>query len=121
VEKLAALTSRPSRRAFDRLFAPTADRNALYDQVRIAAILCGATTVGEVTASDGERRVTVQLRGAKATVRPEAPSGKFVATVTTVDSMIDAASGTFGVRLELPNPGLRIPAGAKCKIAFGGK
>lgn len=59
-------------------------------------------------------------RGAKATVRPEAPNGKFVATVTTVDSMIDAASGTFGVRLELPNPGLRIPAGAKCKITFGG-
>jgi CubicO group peptidase (beta-lactamase class C family) len=68
VEQLAALTSRPSRRAFDRLFAATAGRKAIYDQVRIAAILCGATTVGEVTAGDGERHVTVQLQGAKAAV-----------------------------------------------------
>jgi multidrug efflux pump subunit AcrA (membrane-fusion protein) len=55
------------------------------------------------------------------TVRPEAPGGRYTATVTAVDSIIDAASGTFGVRLELPNPGLRIPAGAKCKISFAGK
>jgi len=60
-------------------------------------------------------------KGARATVRPEAPNGRFKATVITVDSVIDAASGTFGVRLELPNPGLAIPAGAKCKIAFDGK
>ena len=60
-------------------------------------------------------------RGARASVRPEAPGGRFTATVTAVDSIIDAASGTFGVRLELPNPGLRIPAGAKCKLTFGGK
>lgn len=59
--------------------------------------------------------------GVSAIVRPEAPGGAYRATVTTVDSIIDAASGTFGVRLELPNPGLRIPAGAKCKVAFGGK
>jgi hypothetical protein len=31
---------------------------------------------------------------------------------------MDAASGTFGVRLELPNPGNQIPAGAKCKARF---
>lgn len=57
--------------------------------------------------------------GTVAMVRPEAPDGRFKAVVTTVDSIIDAASGTFGVRLELPNPGLRIPAGAKCKLTFG--
>lgn len=60
-------------------------------------------------------------KGTRATVRPEAPGGRFGAVVTTVDSIIDGASGTFGVRLELPNPGLRIPAGAKCKLTFGGK
>jgi len=60
-------------------------------------------------------------KGAQATVRPEAPGGKHRARVKTVDSVIDAASGTFGVRLELPNPGLAIPAGARCKVVFDGK
>jgi RND family efflux transporter MFP subunit len=56
--------------------------------------------------------------GEKARVTPEAPGGDFVATVALVDRVIDAASGTFGVRLELPNPGQRIPAGAKCRVKF---
>lgn len=60
-------------------------------------------------------------KGVTASVRPEAPNGVFKAVVTTVDSVMDAASGTFGVRLELPNPGFQIPAGAKCKVNFGGK
>jgi len=32
--------------------------------------------------------------------------------------VIDAASGTFGVRMELPNPKFRLPAGLKCRVAF---
>lgn len=56
--------------------------------------------------------------GAKAKVTPEAPGGDFAAVVVLVDRVIDAASGTFGVRLELPNPGQRIPAGAKCRVKF---
>jgi hypothetical protein len=35
-----------------------------------------------------------------------------------VDRVVDAASGTFGVRLQLPNPGYRLPAGLKCEIRF---
>ena len=42
------------------------------------------------------------------------------ATVTTVDRVIDAASNTFRVRLELPNPGGALPAGLRCKIEFAG-
>ena len=38
------------------------------------------------------------------------------AKVTTVDRVIDAASNTFRVRLELPNPGGTLPAGLRCKI-----
>jgi hypothetical protein len=38
--------------------------------------------------------------------------------VDVVDRTIDAASGTFGVRLLLPNPGNRIPAGVKCRARF---
>ena len=29
-----------------------------------------------------------------------------------------AASGTFGVRLELPNPDFKLPAGLKCTVRF---
>ena len=46
--------------------------------------------------------------------------GVFKARVVVVDKVIDAASGTFGVRLELANPGNRIPAGIKCKVRFSG-
>ncbi len=57
--------------------------------------------------------------GMKAKVIPEAPiGGQYVAEVKIVDRVIDAASGTFGVRLELPNPNLRLPAGLKCKVVF---
>ena len=45
-------------------------------------------------------------------------SGSYTATVKVVDRVIDAASGTFGVRLELPNPGNKIPAGMRCNVRF---
>jgi membrane fusion protein (multidrug efflux system) len=40
------------------------------------------------------------------------------AKVVVVDKVIDAASGTLGLRLQLPNPGHRIPAGIKCTVEF---
>ena len=53
---------------------------------------------------------------------PEAPiGGQYTAEVKIVDRVIDAASGTFGVRLELPNPGYRLQAGLKCKVIFQDK
>lgn len=42
------------------------------------------------------------------------------ATVKTVDRVIDAASNTFRVRLELPNPGNALPAGLRCKVELEG-
>jgi len=57
--------------------------------------------------------------GIKAEIAPEAPvGGTHVAKVTVVDRVVDAASGTFGVRLELPNADYRLPAGLKCKVRF---
>ena len=57
--------------------------------------------------------------GAKARVRPAQPvTGEFEATVLVVDRVFDAASGTFGVLLELPNPGGTLPAGHRCKLTF---
>ena len=52
-------------------------------------------------------------------VTPEDPvGGDYQASVTVVDKVIEAASGTFGVRLLLPNPDLALPAGLKCKVRF---
>ncbi len=57
--------------------------------------------------------------GQRARVVPEQPvGGRYSATVEIVDPTVDAASGTFGVRLKLPNPGYRIPAGVKCRASF---
>jgi RND family efflux transporter MFP subunit len=57
--------------------------------------------------------------GMVAEVRPEAPvGGVYKAKVTIVDRVVDAASGTFGVRLELPNPDYKLPPGLKCKVRF---
>jgi len=48
-------------------------------------------------------------------VRPVAPiGGIFQAKVTVVDPVFDAASGTFGVRLEMPNPDEATPVGVRC-------
>jgi len=58
--------------------------------------------------------------GMKGTVMPEKPiEGKYEARVKVVDRTVDAASGTFGARLELPNPKAAIPAGVKCRVRFG--
>jgi RND family efflux transporter MFP subunit len=55
--------------------------------------------------------------GMRADVMPELENaGAHEATVELVDPMGDAASGTFGVRLSLPNPGRQIPAGLKCQV-----
>ena len=58
-------------------------------------------------------------KGMKAVVQPQAlVSGKFNAKVVIVYGVVDAASGTIGVRLELPNPKYLIPAGLKCTVTF---
>jgi RND family efflux transporter MFP subunit len=57
--------------------------------------------------------------GQRAEVTPQAPlNGTYIARVTVVDRVVDAASGTFGVRLELPNRDYHLPAGLKCRIRF---
>jgi RND family efflux transporter MFP subunit len=59
------------------------------------------------------------VSGSKAKIRPEEPiKGTYTATIAVVDHVLDAASGTFGVRLALPNPDLHLPAGIRCKVEF---
>jgi RND family efflux transporter MFP subunit len=55
--------------------------------------------------------------GMTASVEWEIPvGGAHKATVTVVDPVVDAASGTIGVRLELPNPRRLLPAGTRCWV-----
>ena len=57
--------------------------------------------------------------GQRAVVMPEQPvGGRHETTVAVVDRIVDAASGTFGVRLELPNKKHTIPAGVRCRVQF---
>jgi RND family efflux transporter MFP subunit len=57
--------------------------------------------------------------GMKADVHPEgnAPT-TYQAHVTVVNRLVDSASGTFGVRLEMPNPNNALPAGLACTVKF---
>ncbi len=57
--------------------------------------------------------------GGVAEVYPEAPiGGKHLAKVLVVDQVFDAASRTFGVRLELGNEDHSLPAGLRCRVKF---
>jgi RND family efflux transporter MFP subunit len=57
--------------------------------------------------------------GTKAAVIPEIPGDEVqMGSVTIVDRVVDAASGTFGARLELPNPDGAIPSGLHCQVRF---
>ena len=58
-------------------------------------------------------------KGMRADVFPVIPSGsKVVGKVIIVDSVIDAASGTFGVRIQVPNKKRQLAAGVKCQVKF---
>ncbi len=57
--------------------------------------------------------------GMSADVKPENSLGRvYKVKVKIVDRVMDSASGTFGVRLELPNPKFILPAGLKCQVTF---
>jgi RND family efflux transporter MFP subunit len=51
-------------------------------------------------------------------VAPERLESRYPARVRVIDRVFDAASGTFGVRLELPNRGHAIPGGIRCQVEF---
>ena len=80
-----------------------AEIDPLHVEVVVPVELFGAIRAGMA----GEVRFTPLMRDT------------FVAHVTAIDKVVDAASGTFGVRLELPNRGGRIPSGIKCTVRIG--
>jgi RND family efflux transporter MFP subunit len=77
-----------------------AQLDPLYVEVVAPASLYGSIRVGD-----------------SATVLPGEPAGgSYAAEVTVVDKVLDAASNTFRIRLELPNPGNRLPAGLRARV-----
>ncbi len=57
--------------------------------------------------------------GMQAEVKAEPPVNEvFHAKVVVVDPVIHASSGTFGIRLKLPNPDHKISAGLRCRVNF---
>ncbi len=65
------------------------------------------------------RRFGSTRKGMKAEVRPELPvGGVYVGKVTIVDKVIDAASSTFVVRVDISNPKLKVPSGLRCRVRF---
>ncbi len=90
----------PGERAEDKPLL----RLAMLDPLRVELVL-PAHRWGSVALGDGMALL------------PELPQASAVqARVTHIDKLIDAASNTFRVRLSLPNPGNRLPAGARCKV-----
>lgn len=81
-------------------------RIARIDPLRVEVIV-PAARYGTIRAGD------------VATVRPDLPGAVSLdAKVSVVDRVVDAASNTFRVRLNLPNPDHRLPAGLRCRISF---
>ena len=59
------------------------------------------------------------IKGMEVDIYPERPANKtFKATVTIVDQLIDPASGSFTVRMALPNPGDQLVGGVNCIASF---
>ncbi|RZI84404.1 MAG: efflux RND transporter periplasmic adaptor subunit [Rubrivivax sp.] len=81
-------------------------RVARVDPLRIEAIV-PAAQFGLIQAGQG------------ALVKTDLPNFSALnAKVTLVDRVIDPASNSFRVRMVLPNPNNRIPAGLRCRVEF---
>ena len=98
IERYLSLGERMEEKPIFRI----AQINPLRVEVIVPASLFGTIKVGN----------TALVSPALTSVAP------LNATITLVDKVIDAASNTFRVRLRLPNPNHKIPAGLRCKIDF---
>ena len=80
--------------------AQIADVDPLYVDVFLPTRLYSAVKVGE-----------------SAIVAPGEPiGGSYRAEIKAIDQVFDAASDTFGMRLQLPNPDRALPAGVDCSL-----
>jgi hypothetical protein len=81
-------------------------------------------TVAQIDPLNVEVYVPLSLYGAvriggRATVIPAEPvGGTHLATISVIDTVFDARSATFGIRLKLSNPAGKIPGSLRCRIQF---
>ena len=95
----------PGERVEEQPILKLAQLSPLYVEV-----IAPATLMGSVKSGD------------RAAVRPENPiKGEYIGRVKIVDKVVDAASGTFGIRIELENKDYTLPSGLKCSVRFLGK
>lgn len=88
----------------------------VHDQPLVKVAQMNPLRVEVILPADLFRTITP---GMTAKIIPELQADEnFLATVSIVDRIIDPASGTFGVRLELPNPDYRLPGGLRCAVQF---
>lgn len=74
-------------------------------------------TVQAVVPLELRSRIAKSMR---ALVYPDTPGVEPVeAEVAVIDQIADAATGTFGIQLTLPNPHYEILSGVKCTLNFG--
>ncbi len=95
-------TGAPGDYVGEEPFLTLARIDPLNVEVIVPAAFLGAIRIGR------EARVTLD----------QPIGGTHTAKVVIIDQVIDAASGTFGVRLELANPKSELPAGLKCRVEF---
>lgn len=88
----------------DSIIATIVETDPLLVDAYLPTELWAGTKVGAEVAVEIERPQPATLRG----------------RIIVVDSVFDTASNTFGVRVELPNPGSTIPGGQRCRLDLGG-
>jgi RND family efflux transporter MFP subunit len=114
--KLRTIRSPFAGVVMDRLMNP-GDVSDMSDSrkpvLKIAEI--GVLRVEAVLPAAAYKQVKV---GSSVEVVPDVLSERAIAKVSAVDRVMDAASGTFGVRLEMLNEGYKLPAGIKCRAVF---
>jgi len=92
----------PGERVEDQPIVKLAKLDPLYVETLLPVHMLGKIAVGDIGV------VTTEYN----------PEETYRATVVVVDAVVDAASGLFGVRLELPNPELLIAAGLECGVTL---
>lgn len=115
----AQMSQRVLRAPFDGVvverYANPGERFEEKPLLKIAAISQLRVEVVAPTALFG----TLQL-GRQVTVQPELPGAKpRSARITQIDRVLDPASNTFRLRLELPNADHALPAGLRCRVDLG--
>ncbi len=118
VQLRAALATRERRRVrapFDGVVTDTLmSVGELYNEQAAIIVIARTDPLNVEAYLPAARRAEIEV-GHVANVTLET-GGRLTATIHVIDPVLDAATGTFGVQLNLPNPNGNILAGQSCKL-----